>query len=84
MTKRLRGYKMLELQGNEFESKGNLKLLKGSRGLGVFVRQYILYGSDTEETEVLATKLLSHEQAKQMRDYLIEKYPLEVGYESRS
>ena len=69
---------MLELKGNEFESKGDLKLLKGSRGFGVFVRQYILFGTDIEETEYQATKLLSHEQAKEMRDYLIEQYPLEV------
>lgn len=67
----------LELGDNEFETKCKVKFLKGGRGFGVFVNQTVQYSQLDGPSEHQAIKLLSHEQAEELRDFLIMSYPLE-------
>lgn len=65
---------------NTFYNKDSeVKLVKGERGLAVFVEQTLHYTFTLPPTEqtLSANKALSHEQAIELRDYLISNYPLE-------
>lgn len=70
---------MLKLGESNIDKYSEVELLKGTRGLALFVKQtlhYTLTSPPTEQT-FSASKALSHEQAIEMRDFLISKYPLE-------
>ena len=57
---------MIKLGENGIGKDSEVKLIKFTRGLAIF----------TEQT-FFAKKVLSHEQAIELRDYLINNYPLE-------
>lgn len=55
-----------------------IQLIKGSRGLAMFVKQKVLYSS--RESEILyANKVLDPDEAVRLRDFLIANYPLEIN-----
>lgn len=55
-----------------------IKLIKGSRGLAMFVKQKVFYSS--KESEILyANKVLDLDEAVRLRDFLIANYPLEIN-----
>lgn len=57
-----------------------IKLIKGSRGLAMFVKQKVFYSS--RESEILyANKVLDPDEAVRLRDFLIANYPLEINNE---
>ena len=57
-----------------------LHILKGSRGLAMFVKQKVFYSS--RESEILyANKVLDLDEAVRLRDFLIANYPLEINNE---
>lgn len=70
---------ILELGENNIDKNSEVKLIKGTRGLGLFVEQTLQYSFTSPPTEqtLFAGKALSHEQAIELRDYLISNYPLE-------
>lgn len=69
----------LRLGENNIDKDSEVKLVKGTRGLAIFVEQTLHYTSTSPPTEqtLSANKALSHEQAIELRDYLINNYPLE-------
>lgn len=67
----------LELGDNHLESKSTAKFLKGSAGLGIFVNQIVQYSNSSIPEEHQAIKIISHEQAIELRDFLNEVYPTE-------
>lgn len=68
---------LLELGKNDIDSEGTLKLLKGTRGLALFTEQRVKYNYSNKDGEVLfANKVLTHQQAVELRDYLNTNYPL--------
>lgn len=69
----------LKLGSNSIDRDSKISVLKGSRGLGIFVEQTLHYSLTSPPTEQTfsANKALSHEQAKELRDFLILHYPLE-------
>lgn len=69
---------MLKLGESSIDKDSEVKIVKGERGLGLFVEQTLhhTFTSPTEQT-FSANKSLSHEQAIELRDYLITNYPLE-------
>lgn len=69
---------MLEIGGNQLDNEGNLRVLKGRRGLVLFNTQTITNSNNIIKEQVFfANKLLDHKQAMLLRDYLIEQYPLD-------
>ena len=69
----------LRLGENNIDKDSEVKLVKGTRGLAIFVKQTLHYTFTSPPTEqtLSANKALSHEQAIELRDYLINSYPLE-------
>ena len=69
----------LRLGENNIDKDSEVKLVKGTRGLAIFVEQTLHYTFTSPPTEqtLSANKALSHEQAIELRDYLINSYPLE-------
>lgn len=68
---------MINFEKNVLDT-AKMKVLKGSRGVGFFVEQREIMSHDsTEETLLFANKVLTHEEAIELRDYLIGQYPLE-------
>lgn len=70
---------ILTLGESNIDKDSEVKLVKGTRGLGIFVEQTLHYSFTSPPTEQTfsANKALSHEQAIELRDYLISNYPLE-------
>ena len=70
---------MLKLGESDIDKDSEVKIVKGTRGLGIFVEQTLHYTFTSPPTEQTfsANKALSHEQAIELRDYLISNYPLE-------
>lgn len=70
---------ILTLGESNIDRDSEVKLVKGTRGLGIFVEQTLHYTFTSPPTEQTfsANKALSHEQAIELRDYLISNYPLE-------
>lgn len=70
---------MLKLGESNIDKDSEVKLVKGTRGLAIFVEQTLHYTFTSPPTEQTfsANKALSHEQAIELRDYLINNYPLE-------
>lgn len=69
---------LLLLGENEVDSEGSIKVLKGERGVAIFCEQRIRIGCFNKDDEVLfSNKVLTHEQAVDLRDFLINHYPLE-------
>lgn len=70
---------ILKLGESGIDKDSEVKLLKGTRGLAIFVEQTLYYSFTSPPTEqtLFANKTLSHEQAIELRDYLINNYPLE-------
>lgn len=70
---------MLKLGQSNIDKDSEVKLVKGTRGLAIFVEQTLYYSFTTPPTEQTfsANKALSHEQAIELRDYLISNYPLD-------
>lgn len=69
---------MLKLGESNIDKDSGVKLVKGTRGLAIFVEQTLHYSFTSPPTEqkLFANKALSHEQAIKLRDYLISEYPL--------
>lgn len=69
---------ILKLGQSNIDKESELKVAKGTRGLGIFVEQTLHYTftSPPIEQTFSANKALSHEQAIELRDYLISNYPL--------
>ena len=69
---------ILTLGESNIDKDSEIKLVKGTRGLGLFVEQTLHYTFTSPPTEqtLSANKALSHEQAIELRDYLINNYPL--------
>lgn len=69
---------ILKLGESNIDKDSELKVAKGTRGLGIFVEQTLHYTFTSPPTEqtFFANKALSHEQAIELRDYLISNYPL--------
>lgn len=69
---------ILKLGESDIDKDSELKVVKGTRGLGIFVEQTLHYSFTSPPTEqtLFANKALSHEQAIELRDYLINNYPL--------
>ena len=69
----------LRLGENNIDKDSEVKFVKGTRGLAIFVEQTLHYTFTSPPTEqtLSANKALSHEQAIELRDYLINNYPLE-------
>lgn len=69
---------ILKLGQSNIDKDSEIKVAKGARGLGLFVEQTLHYTSTSPPTEQTfsANKALSHEQAIELRDYLISNYPL--------
>lgn len=53
-----------------------IRFLKGSRGVAIFTEQEVGY-SNSDDQLLFANKVLTNEEAIQLRDYLNENYPLE-------
>lgn len=51
-----------------------MSVIKGGRGVVIFVKQMVTY--PTKQELLHANKVLNHEEAIELRDFLIEKYPL--------
>ena len=70
---------ILKLGESDIDKDSELKVAKGTRGLGVFVEQTLHYTFTSPPTEqtLFACKALSHEQVIELRNYLISNYPLE-------
>lgn len=70
---------ILKLGESNIDKDSEVKIVKGTRGLGLFVEQTLHYTFTSPPTEqtLFANKALSHEQAIELRDYLIINYPLE-------
>ena len=66
---------MIELNGNDLDENSTMKVLKGGRGVGLFVKQKVNFSTGSEDW--CANKVMSHKQAKELRDFLINHYPLE-------
>ena len=69
----------LKLGESDIDKDSEVKLLKGTRSLAIFIEQTLHYSFTSPPTEQTfsANKALSHEQAIELRDYLINNYPLE-------
>ena len=70
---------ILRLGESNIDKDSNVKLVKGARSLAVFVKQTLDYPFTSPPTKrtFFANKALSHEQAIELRDYLINNYPSE-------
>ena len=70
---------ILRLGESNIDKDSNVKLVKGARSLAVFVKQTLHYSFTSPPTKqtFFANKALSHEQAIELRDYLINNYPSE-------
>lgn len=66
---------MIDINSNYLDKKTTVKVLKGSCGVGLFVKQIVNFSSGEERW--CANKVMTHEQAKELRDFLINHYPLE-------
>ena len=51
-----------------------MSVVKGGRGVAIFVKQMVIY--PTKQELLHANKVLNHEEAIELRDFLIEEYPL--------
>ena len=69
---------MLKLGKSNIDKYSQAELIKGSRGIAIFVEQTVHYSLTTPPSKqtFFASKALSHEQAIELRDYLISSYPL--------
>lgn len=69
---------IIDLGKNPIDSEGHLRVLKGGRGVALFCEQRIKSQNPNKDNEVLfANKVLSHEQALDLRDFLVRHYPLD-------
>ena len=70
---------ILRLGESNIDKDSNVKLVKGARSLAVFVKQtlHCPFTSPPTKQTFFANKALSHEQAIELRDYLINNYPSE-------
>lgn len=70
---------ILTLGEINIDKDGEVKIVKGTRGLTISVEQTLHYSFTSPPTEQTfsANKALSHGQAIELRDYLINNYPLE-------
>lgn len=66
----------LTLGHNTIDLDSTLRITTGSRGVALFITQEV-YSSNSDNTTKtqFAGKVLSHEQAKELRDLLNKQYP---------
>lgn len=69
----------LKLGSNSIDQDSELSVIKGSRGVAMYTEQTLHYSMTNPPTEqtCFAAKALDHEQAIELRDFLILHYPLE-------
>lgn len=69
----------LKLGISSIDKDSELSVVKGTRGLAMFTEQTLHYSMTNPPTEqtLFASKALDHEQALELRDFLILHYPLE-------